>query len=148
VNITGLVISHAISEDYSEISSLLERVSLSIDGVDVIIPDMLVLKERDRIVGCAGLERYGTSALLRSVGVDVKLQRSGYGSALVSAILDLARERGIKELYLLTETAPTFFEKYGFQTIDRGDFPESVKKSREFTIICPQSAVAMKLSLT
>ncbi|UCD56262.1 MAG: GNAT family N-acetyltransferase [Candidatus Hydrogenedentota bacterium] len=148
MKISNLVISKAASKDYPRIADLLEAASLPVDGTEAVMSDMLVLKVSDRIVGCAALESYGTSALLRSVAVDGDHRHIGWGSALVRAILDLARTMGIQEIYLLTETAPTFFERHGFQIVRRDDFAEPVKNSREFSLICPRSAVAMKLRLS
>jgi amino-acid N-acetyltransferase len=72
----------------------------------------------------------------------------GLGWTLVTEILDLAKTRRVQDLYLLTETASMFFEKHGFEIVDRNCFPEPVKNSREFLLICPQSATAMRLNLS
>jgi len=50
-------------------------------------------------------------------------------------------------VYLLTETAPGFFERLGFERVARGTFPEEVRASWEFTSGCCDSATAMKLDL-
>lgn len=144
---SDIVISNAAAEDYSAIADLLQKVSLPTDGLEAIIPDTLVLKKSKSIIGCGALEIYPPFALLRSVAVEEHYQHLGCGDLMLNAILELARIRGLKSLYLLTETASTFFEKYGFEAINRDVVPESVKGSREFSLICPQSAVAMKLQL-
>jgi amino-acid N-acetyltransferase len=143
---SGIVITGAVAADFYQIAKLLKGFSLPIDGVEAIIPDMLVLRNCRQVVGCAALEWYGPYALLRSVAVKGSLQRLGWGSALVLAILDVARTKGLKELFLLTETAPGFFQKHGFDIINRDDFPELVKQSLEFTSICSESATAMRLA--
>jgi amino-acid N-acetyltransferase len=141
------IISIATSGDYIKIIELLEKVSLPTVGVEEIIPEMLVLKDNNQITGCAALEMYGPFALLRSVAINKEYQRTGLGSMLVRAILKHAKARRVQELYLLTETAPSFFESHGFKIIDRNSLPETVKNSPEVSTICPQSAIAMRLNL-
>lgn len=68
------------------------------------------------LIGVAALEIYGNAALLRSVAGREGWR--GVGTALVTAALDLGR-RGVKEFYLLTETAPAFFARFGFRAIPR-----------------------------
>jgi amino-acid N-acetyltransferase len=85
--------------------------------------------------------------LLRSVAVEPSVRRSGLGEALVGGIVAQARELGLRELYLLTTTAPEFFERLGFSHVIRSDVPAAVAESWEFRTGCPQSAQAMRRAL-
>ncbi len=67
--------------------------------------------------------------------------------ALTRAALDLAREREVRAVYLLTETAAEFFGRLGFRRIPRGEAEPAVGASIEFTTACPASATCMVLSL-
>jgi amino-acid N-acetyltransferase len=78
-------------------------------------------------VSSAGLECYCTIALLRSVAVAPHSYGQRLGERLVLAALDLADERGIDAVYLLTETAQGFFLRFGFTTIGRAEVPPSVE---------------------
>ncbi|MFQ6017775.1 MAG: inositol monophosphatase family protein [Kiloniellaceae bacterium] len=89
----------------------------------------------------------GRSALLRSVAVDARLRGRGLGGDLTEAALSLARELGLADVYLLTETADLFFPRYGFRRVERAEIPEAVRGSIEFTQSCPESAIAMKAEL-
>src|SRR6266480_4104489 len=60
-----------------------------------------------------------------------------------SAALELARRRGVRTVYLLTETAGQFFPKFGFTAITRAQVESAVLESPEFTTACPKSAIAM-----
>ena len=73
----------------------------------------------DRLVGCAAIEPYDGTALLRSVAVAPDLRGTGVGTGLVHAVEDLARDRGATSLILLTETAEPWFSRLGYATIDR-----------------------------
>jgi amino-acid N-acetyltransferase len=99
------------------------------------------------VVGSAELEIYGDSALLRSVAVAPSEQGGGLGQRLVGAALDLARQRAVRRVYLLTETAEEYFVRLGFQPIDRSQVNDLVKRSIEFSEVCADSATAMVCQL-
>jgi amino-acid N-acetyltransferase len=63
----------------------------------------------------------------RSVAVAPHLYGQRLGERLVLAALDLADERGIDAVYLLTETAQGFFPRFGFTTIGRFEVPPSTE---------------------
>jgi amino-acid N-acetyltransferase len=100
------------------------------------------------IVGCAALELYGPHALLRSVAVDARVRGQGLGQQLTLAALDFARAAGVGDVYLLTETARTFFPRFGFHPVARAAVPVAVQQSVEFTGACPASAVVMHTTIT
>lgn len=105
--------------------------------------------EDNNIIGSGGLEVYGKNALLRSLAVDEKHRHQKLGIRMVNDLMEKAKHLQIENLFLLTETARTFFEKKGFQDIERTEVPETLRNSSEFTSVCPSSATCMmyKLSL-
>lgn len=58
------------------------------------------------------------------------------------------QKRGVKQAYLLTDNASNYFERFGFEIIDRQHVDDAVKKSVEFMQLCPESATAMRKTLT
>jgi amino-acid N-acetyltransferase len=134
-------------DDLSEVLSLLSRAQLPTAGVADVFPHFIVAESEGNIVGVVGLELYGGSALLRSAAVEESWRGSGVGRVLVERALDLARERGIDDVYLLTTTAEEYFPKFGFACISRDAVAEEVRSSVEFRTACPASAVAMRKSL-
>jgi amino-acid N-acetyltransferase len=134
-------------DDLSEVLSLLSRAQLPTAGVADAFPHFIVAESEGNIVGVVGLELYGGSALLRSAAVEESWRGSGVGRVLVERALDLARERGIDDVYLLTTTAEEYFPKFGFACISRDAVAEEVRSSVEFRTACPASAVAMRKSL-
>lgn len=101
---------------------------------------------RERIGG-AGLEPYGSNALLRSVVITESHRGQGYGVALCDALEARARTNGVETLYLLTTTAAAFFGERGYDEIDREAVPPEIQETSEFTDLCPQSAVCMRKAL-
>jgi len=98
------------------------------------------------LLGVAGLEIYGQSALLRSVAVEKNSRRMGHGRALVDAILRNAKQNGVHTIYLLTESAFDYFKHLGFNSVDRKDVDEAVMISLEFTECC-STALAMRKTI-
>lgn len=104
--------------------------------------------EDNELVGIIGLESYGSTALLRSLVVSPKARGNGIGKSLVQELSNEARKEGISELWLLTETAPSFFAKLGFSTRNRMDAPECIRASSEFSALCPDTAICMSIVLS
>lgn len=133
--------------DAPELFALLRGVGLPVDGLDAHLSTTLVARTSGRIVGSAGLEVYGGSALLRSVAVAAEMQGAGLGRQLVKAAENRAREAGVSRLYLLTETAGAWFPRFGYTPIARAAVDPAVQASVEFTSACPESAQAMQKEL-
>jgi amino-acid N-acetyltransferase len=95
-------------------------------------------------VGVAGLERFGSVALLRSVAVDSQHQGRQIAANLVEQLLEKAKSAKMHELYLITTTADRYFERYKFKPVDRQQVPTAIQQTQQFTELCPASAIVMK----
>jgi amino-acid N-acetyltransferase len=69
------------------------------------------------------------------------------GTTITEYLLQEARKRQLRGIYLLTETAHGFFQKKGFKDVARDAVPEQVKQSAEFSKLCPPTAAVMCLEL-
>jgi amino-acid N-acetyltransferase len=138
------VIEPARAGDLEAVLQLLRDNALPVDGLSDHLPTTLVARRGDRIVGSAALEVYDGGALLRSVAVAPAVQRSGLGRVLTDAAIELARQRRIPALFLLTTTADDYFPRFGFERIERAQVPVAVQESVEFTSACPASATVMR----
>jgi len=107
-----------------------------------------VIKERGEILGTVGLEIFGRSALLRSLAVDPRFRKRGFASELAKRAEDFAASLKIKELYLLTLTAESFFRKRGYQKTERNSVPSEIRGTTEFQSLCPASSVCMAKALS
>jgi amino-acid N-acetyltransferase len=136
-------IERAAPHDLAEIEHLMIASGLPLDGVSEAFATGVVARDRGDVVGAAAVELYGSAGLLRSVAVEPTRRGTGIGRSLVDSSESLARELGIDQLYLLTETAETWFEPRGYRAIDRDAVPERVRGSIEFTTACSTTAVAM-----
>jgi amino-acid N-acetyltransferase len=138
-----ITIEPAQADDLPAILDLLEASGLPQDGLEAHLATTLVARQHGQVVGSAALEHYGSAALLRSVAVATTLRGQGVGQQLTLAALRLARQLGVVEVYLLTETASDFFPRFGFRPISRAQVAPAVQQSVEFTGACPQSAQVM-----
>jgi amino-acid N-acetyltransferase len=98
---------------------------------------------RDDPKGVVGVELFGDVGLLRSLAVSESVRGRGCGSRLVAEVEAHARAQGVKTMYLLTSTARPLFESLGYVAADRALAPDAIRNAREFSSICPSSAVFM-----
>jgi N-acetylglutamate synthase-like GNAT family acetyltransferase len=143
----GLLIAPAETSDLVTIKKMLDAASLPVAGVDEHVATFLVARESGQLVGAIGLELYGETALLRSAVVVPERRNSGIGSMLCDGLIRQARDRGVRKLVLLTNTAKDYFARKGFRTIDRAEVQGPVTTSVEFTDACPSHAYCMELDL-
>jgi len=143
----AIVIESARADDLDRVLDLLAQAKLPEAGLLDHRDNLLVARIDHRLVGSAAVELYGDYALLRSVAVDAAHRGLGVGRCLTDAALLFAKAHGVRQVYLLTETAPKFFAGLGFAPVDRSAVPAAVRASAEFQYACPASAVAMMHSL-
>ena len=136
-------IERARPSDLPAVEALLSAAGLPLGGAPDAFETGVVAREGGLIVGAAAVERYGSAGLLRSVVVAPDRRGAGLGHDLVQAAEDLARRQGVRELYLLTETAIGWFPRLGYTAIPRDEAEAAVGCSLEFTSACPDTAVAM-----
>ncbi len=134
---------NATKERLKGMVGLLEKVGLPWTDVHEHLFNFIIGLDRNRVVAVVGLEVYGTEGLLRSLAVDPGYRDRGIGQVLYEKVLRLAHERGVKRIHLLTDTAQGYFSKRGFEMGDRTAAPPGIRDTREFTQLCPASAVYM-----
>ena len=144
----SIAIRSAALDELTELLELLSECGLPREGVAEHLDGFLVAREDGALRGVAGLEIYGDVALLRSLAVRPAARGKGWGRKLVQTVLEVARKRNIRTLYLLTETAESFFPRFGFERIPRDRMDARLEASRELQGVCPESAVAMRLDLS
>ncbi len=90
---------------------------------------IILLKEDDSIKGMIGLEPCGEYGLLRSFLF--KTEAQAQVPALFETILALAKEKGMKKIFLISNKlqAIGFFEALQFERVDNQDVPENLKDS-------------------
>lgn len=139
----AVAVGPATTQEWANVAVLLRRAGLPSEGLEAHRATLLVARRGSQLVGCAALELYGTSALLRSVAVEESQRGAGLGIRLTQAALALGRRLGVERFYLLTDTAREFFPRFGFREIARDEVDPAVLVSEEFRSLCPASATVM-----
>jgi amino-acid N-acetyltransferase len=139
-------ITHKAVSTQSEFESFREAVKnagLPIQDLNHEHQVLILYFNDNTFVGTGGLEILNRVALLRSVSISTTQRGKNLGKAITTDLLKKAENKGIEAVFLLTETAKGFFEKQGFETIDRATAPMEIKSTTEFSGVCPVSAVLM-----
>ncbi|HEU0029097.1 MAG TPA: UDP-N-acetylmuramate--L-alanine ligase [Kofleriaceae bacterium] len=135
--------------DMPGIRALLEKVGLHDEPAhDDRYGSFYVLHNEQGLVGAVALEVLGDDAVLRALAVDEDHRGSGYGWMLADMAVSQARWRGVRRIYLLTESASDFFAvKFGFRVVDRSTLSRQVASSETFMRPSGGPLVAMRLDL-
>ena len=141
--------TRATPGDVVAVEALLADAGLPLDGAAAAFDLGVVGRDGPdgTVVAAAAIERFGADGLLRSVVVAPGHRGSGAGRDLVAATEALARETGIRDLWLLTETAIDWFPRLGYEVVERTTATAAVGESVEFTTVCRDTGVAMHRSL-
>ena len=146
--VLSIAVSGVRLEEGPRVRELIESCGLVVEDVsDQMLRDFLVARKGSEVIGVVGLEFCGPDALLRSLAVAEVRRGQGVAKLLAASAEKYARARKAATLYLLTNTAARFFAGCGYERIDRGQAPEKICATAEFSRICPNSAVCMRKSL-
>lgn len=137
----------AESGNEKAIGDLLLRCGIKPEGIAPHVSHFVVALDEGVVVGTAGCEIRGSVGLFRSFAVDSGHRRREIGTQLYLRVLAHARLKGVRDGYLLTETAEGFFGKLGFQRVERQMVPTAIRETEQFRTQCPDSAVCMGKSL-
>jgi amino-acid N-acetyltransferase len=108
---------------------------------------VVALDPEGRIAGVAGLEIYGSDALLRSVAVAPSVRSNGLGRRLTEDRLAWAAAHRIRQAFLLTTDARTYWERFGFVEVGRSDAPPGIRSSTQWAGGCSATATSMRKAL-
>jgi amino-acid N-acetyltransferase len=141
-------VREAAAQDLIVIRALLERSGLPTSDLASARPEFAVVRENGQVIAAGALQRFGSSALLRSVVVAPDRRGRGLGQAVVRELERMARATQVGRLVLLTQTGAEFFARQGYRVVERSTVPEDMQGSEEFRSLCPSSATCMAKSLS
>jgi amino-acid N-acetyltransferase len=146
---SGMDIGPAAAGDLPAIRDLLRGCALTADDVDGEgAQHFLVAREGGELAGCIGLEVHAEAGLLRSFAVAQSHRRRGVGAVLHERAVELARNLGTRDLFILTTTVRERALRNGFEDVARESVPEVIREGSQFRALCPASAACMRLRLT
>jgi len=115
-------LNNGFADDGQMLRRTPEMISLAID-------DYIVVQRTDgELLACGALKEYSPSvAEVAAIAVSKAAHGKGLGRAIVTAVEDLARKRGIYDVFALT-LQPEFFAAIGYQRVDRARYPEKIRR--------------------
>jgi amino-acid N-acetyltransferase len=126
------------------VTAMLEAAALPVaDLSEDRLNHFFYVPHEESAIGLVGLELYAEEALLRSLVVAPRGRGQGLGVALVRHAESYAASWGVRSMYLLTLSAERFFERLGYTRVDRYAAPASIRRTSEFTSLCPASSSFM-----
>jgi N-acetylglutamate synthase-like GNAT family acetyltransferase len=145
------VIRKAVKQDLGSLIEFLLKANLGTDGVtaETIEYFLLVEDEFRKIKGSLGMVAFENCGLLRSLVVSAG-QAEKEIFILFTQMLELAKEKGIRHLYLATNKtgAVPFFDLLGFQTIERDEIPSEFHRSEHIRqILNVDNSLFLKFTL-
>ena len=96
-----------------------------------------LLDDEGQPLGYCGYEKLaGSLVLIRSCVVPRAHRGKGVGQAMMGALIDTLAAEDLRDLYLFTLDADPFFEKFGFEAIERDAAPRAVRATSQFNMEC------------
>lgn len=141
-------INKADPEAYATVLALLKAAGLPTEDISKDLENFWIAKTAGNAIGVIGMDLYAPYGLLRSMTVLPEYRNKGIASRLVDQVEQLAKKLDLSELYLITNTAESYFSKKGFQLIMKAELPASVASSEEMNGLCPASSVIMRKTIT
>jgi amino-acid N-acetyltransferase len=141
-------IRRAGSADFEAARDLLRASALPVEDLSGDHMDhFLIASIGEAVVGVIGLEAFSGIGLLRSLATRPDVRNAGIGRGLVAELEAMAGRQGLQELWLLTIDADRFFEKQGYRVRQRDEAPDAIRRTAEFSTLCPGDAVLMSKSI-
>jgi len=130
--ITDIEIIHGFITHYADLGLMLPRSRSSLYEA---IREFTVVEDNNNIIGAGSLHIiWEDLAEIRALAVHPDHQKQGLGRKLVDSFLAEAAELEIPKVFALTYQGP-FFQKCGFEFIDKEELPQKVWKE---CIDCPK----------
>lgn len=142
-----MVIREALAADLKWIEVILTSFNLPAEDCEAHLPNFFIVEEDNRVIAVGGLEIFGKSGLVRSIAVISEYQGKRIGEMVYQRIEERAKALGMTQLFLLTDTAVQYFERFSFTKIRRSDTPVEIVATRQFRELCPDSATVMVSTL-
>jgi amino-acid N-acetyltransferase len=146
VTIVPPILRQARADDVDAVTALIVSATLPAVEVAEWLSSFWVLEDAGTLVGCAGIERYGEAAVLRSVVVAETLRGSGEGARMTGQALASARDDGARRCYLFTMTAADFFSRFGFERCRLDDFEPAARESWQWQGVSGNEGLAAQVT--
>jgi amino-acid N-acetyltransferase len=144
-----MVTSFARTSDESSIYTLLQAANLpTADLTTGHLQHFMVMQDGEDIVGVAGVERVSPHrGLLRSLTVGESHRGRGIATKLYQAVENHACAMGMREVFAITTTIEPWLTRLGYERVERGNVPDNIRRTQEFSGLCAETATVMRKTL-
>jgi len=142
-----LNIDFATEQEFEAVVNILNYYKLITQDIDFKKQMFFVQRDEDLVCAVGAIELHQPYGLIRSIAVCPDKTKSGYARKIVKKLEEIAFSNELTKLYLLTETAELVFAKLGYESIGRESVPQIIKRTNQFSELCPASATVMVKSI-
>jgi amino-acid N-acetyltransferase len=129
--------------DLAGARALLTDSDLPTDDLDDASISLFGAFDGDKLVGVIGLQTCESVGLLRSLAVAPACRNAGIAGVLCRRLFEVAAERSMTSLWLLTTSATDYFTRHGFEVVPRDAVPDAIRATAQFSALCPSTARVM-----
>ena len=123
----------AKESDLLKVQRLLAKAGVREEGIEDHLEHFLVVvDDRDEMIGTIGMEKYGAYALFRSFVIAANAWTVERSLHFLSIALQYAKEQKIEAIYLCAQGSNRLFQQLGFREINSDDVPPNIKESAHF----------------
>ncbi|CAG9172617.1 GNAT family N-acetyltransferase [Cupriavidus pinatubonensis] len=128
----SISIRTAMTGEWERIGDILHRTGLMATDVDPFETMFHVAESESMLVGCAGAERLGNTAIVGPVAVLPEFRDRGIASHLIRTTLMRARASGCRQAVYFSHHCAVFFSRHGFLLMPRDELSPEVRASKTF----------------
>jgi N-acetylglutamate synthase-like GNAT family acetyltransferase len=130
--------------DRAAIMALLTASDLPVSDLPDTLDGFLVLFDDGVLAACGGVQALDTTTgLVRSLAVAPPLRGRGLATALLDALEERARARGLTTLCMLTTSIEALAEGRGYRPLPRAEAPAALRATAQFQGLCPGTATIL-----
>ncbi|POR02206.1 hypothetical protein AU468_06340 [Alkalispirochaeta sphaeroplastigenens] len=99
------------------------------EEIEAMYQDFVVHETDGRLHGCGALHSYSTGqGEIAAIAVDPSFEELGIGRKIVLYLISLARERGLRGVFVLTTRTGDWFESIGFVRVSPEELPREKRQ--------------------
>ena len=116
----------------------------SLQSVYETIREFQVVEDDGEVVGCVAVDVFWSDlAEVKSLAVSHEFRGKGLGGRLMQVAIEDAEKLGVKRIFALTYES-NFFQRQGFEIIDRETLPEKVWRE---CLLCPKADACDEIAM-
>lgn len=122
-------------DDVPRMTQLINEAHLPAVFIEEFLAGFVAAEREGQVVGCGGVEVYRAGAVIRSVVIDPAAQGLGLGRRLAERLVEYGHAAGVRDFYLFTVDAASFWRHLGFEDVTVSEWIEAPRASWQYQFI-------------